>query len=45
MGFRNPFRITLDDDGVAYITDYSPDSQTPDQLPGSGRHRPDDEGR
>ena len=29
MGFRNPFRITLDDDDVAYITDYSPDSQTP----------------
>ena len=29
MGFRNPFRITVDDDGVAFITDYSPDSQTP----------------
>ena len=29
MGFRNPFRITVDDDDVAYITDYSPDSQTP----------------
>ena len=29
MGFRNPFRIQLDDAGVAYITDYSPDSQTP----------------
>jgi cytochrome c len=29
MGFRNPFRITLDDDDVAYITDYSPDAQTP----------------
>src|SRR5215212_1561144 len=26
MGFRNPFRITVDDDGVAYITDYSPDA-------------------
>ena len=29
MGFRNPFRITLDEDDVAYVTDYSPDSQTP----------------
>ena len=27
MGFRNPFRITLDKDDVAYVTDYSPDSQ------------------
>ncbi|MFG2167780.1 ThuA domain-containing protein [Micromonospora chersina] len=26
MGFRNPFRITLDKDDVAYVTDYSPDS-------------------
>ncbi|MGW4294337.1 ThuA domain-containing protein [Micromonospora chersina] len=26
MGFRNPFRITLDKNDVAYITDYSPDS-------------------
>jgi PKD repeat protein len=26
MGFRNPFRITIDEDDVAYITDYSPDS-------------------
>ncbi|MFG2059481.1 ThuA domain-containing protein [Micromonospora sp. NPDC048930] len=29
MGFRNPFRITLDKNDVAYITDYSPDSSTP----------------
>jgi len=29
MGFRNPFRITLDKNDVAYVTDYSPDSQTP----------------
>ena len=29
MGFRNPFRITLDKNDDAYITDYSPDSQTP----------------
>ena len=26
MGFRNPFRIQVDDNNVAYITDYSPDS-------------------
>ena len=26
MGFRNPFRITLDENDVAYVTDYSPDS-------------------
>lgn len=29
MGFRNPFRITLDRNDIAYITDYSPDSSTP----------------
>jgi len=29
MGFRNPFRIQVDENDVAYITDYSPDSQTP----------------
>ena len=29
MGFRNPFRITLDKNDVAYVTDYSPDSQIP----------------
>ena len=29
MGFRNPFRITLDENDVAYVTDYSPDSQIP----------------
>ena len=45
MGFRNPFRITLDKDDVAYITDYSPDSRHADELPRAGRHRPDDEGR
>ena len=27
MGFRNPFRITLDKNDVAYVSDYSPDSQ------------------
>ena len=29
MGFRNPFRVQVDSDGVAYVTDYSPDSQIP----------------
>ena len=40
MGFRNPFRITLDKDDVAYVTDYSPDSQIPQIFrgpPGTGR--------
>ena len=26
MGFRNPFRIQVDENDVAYVTDYSPDS-------------------
>ena len=34
MGFRNPFRITLDADDVAYVTDYSPDSRTPQVFRG-----------
>ena len=34
MGFRNPFRITLDKDDVAYVSDYSPDSQVPQQFRG-----------
>src|SRR3954447_20495441 len=29
MGFRNPFRIQVDENNVAYISDYSPDSNTP----------------
>ena len=29
MGFRNPFRVQVDENDVAYITDYSPDSNTP----------------
>jgi PKD repeat protein len=29
MGFRNPFRLQVDETGVAYVTDYSPDSSTP----------------
>jgi PKD repeat protein/glucose/arabinose dehydrogenase/type 1 glutamine amidotransferase len=28
MGFRNPFRIQVDENDVAYVTDYSPDSRT-----------------
>jgi PKD repeat protein/type 1 glutamine amidotransferase len=34
MGFRNPFRIQVDENDVAYITDYSPDSNTPTQFRG-----------
>jgi PKD repeat protein len=40
MGFRNPFRIQVDENDVAYVSDYSPDSQTPQQFhgpPGTGR--------
>jgi PKD repeat protein/type 1 glutamine amidotransferase len=40
MGLRNPFRITLDESDVAYVTDYSPDSQVPQVFrgpPGTGR--------
>ena len=34
MGFRNPFRVTLDKNDVAYVSDYSPDSQVPQQFRG-----------
>ena len=34
MGFRNPFRIQVDSDNVAYVTDYSPDSNAPGALRG-----------
>ena len=34
MGFRNPFRIDLDEDDVAYVTDYSPDSRVPQDFRG-----------
>jgi PKD repeat protein/type 1 glutamine amidotransferase len=34
MGFRNPFRVQVDSDGVAYVTDYSPDSRAPQNLRG-----------
>jgi cytochrome c len=40
MGFRNPFRLNLDENDVAYVTDYSPDSRTPQVFrgpPGIGR--------
>ena len=40
MGFRNPFRIQVDENDVAYVTDYSPDSTPPAELPRAGRHRP-----
>ena len=36
MGFRNPFRIQVDENDVAYVSDYSPDSQTPQQFRGAG---------
>ena len=29
MGFRNPYRIQVDSNDVAYVTDYSPDANTP----------------
>ena len=41
MGLRNPFRIQVDENDVAYVSDYSPDSQTPQQFhgpPGTGRY-------
>ena len=34
MGFRNPFRVTLDKVNVAYVSDYSPDSHVPQQFRG-----------
>ncbi len=34
MGFRNPFRIQVDDNDVAYVTDYSPDSNVPENFRG-----------
>ncbi|MFI7033887.1 ThuA domain-containing protein [Microbispora rosea] len=41
MGFRNPFRIQVDENDVAYIGDYSPDAQTPQRShgpSGTGRY-------
>ena len=40
MGFRNPFRIQVDENDVAYVSDYSPDSQTPQQFRGPAGHGP-----
>ena len=40
MGFRNPFRIQVDENDVAYVTDYSPDSQRPAARPRPGGRRP-----
>ncbi len=34
MGFRNPFRIQVDENDVAYVTDYSQDSNTPQNFRG-----------
>jgi type 1 glutamine amidotransferase/PKD repeat protein/glucose/arabinose dehydrogenase len=41
MGLRNPFRITVGDDGRVYIGDYSPDSRVPQDFrgpQGTGRY-------
>ncbi len=41
MGFRNPFRIQVDDNDVAVRhADYSPDSNYAGDVPRPGRHRP-----
>jgi PKD repeat protein/glucose/arabinose dehydrogenase len=34
MGFRNPFRLQVDENDVAYVSDYSPDAQTPQRSRG-----------
>ena len=34
MGFRNPFRIQVDENDVAYISDYSPDAPNPQRSRG-----------
>ena len=34
MGFRNPFRIQVDENDVAYVTDYSPDASVPGPFRG-----------
>jgi len=41
MGFRNPFRVQVDEDGVAYVSDYAPDAQSPQRArgpAGTGRY-------
>ena len=45
MGFRNPFRITLDDERRRVHHRLLARLADPHQLPRPGRHRPDDEGR
>ena len=40
MGFRNPFRIQVDENDVAYVTDYSPDAQHAAAQPRAVRRRP-----
>jgi PKD repeat protein/glucose/arabinose dehydrogenase len=34
MGFRNPFRVQIDENDHAYISDYSPDANTPSRSRG-----------
>ena len=34
MGFRNPFRLQVDENDVAYVSDYSPDANTPPRSRG-----------
>jgi PKD repeat protein/type 1 glutamine amidotransferase len=34
MGFRNPFRIQVDENDIAYVNDYSPDNAEPLQFRG-----------
>ena len=41
MGFRNPFRVQVDENDVAYISDYSPDANTQQRSrgpSGTGRY-------
>jgi hypothetical protein len=34
MGFRNPFRLQVDENDVAYVSDYSPDANAPQRSRG-----------
>ena len=34
MGFQNPFRLQVDENDVAYVSDYSPDARTPQRSRG-----------
>ncbi|HEX6021251.1 MAG TPA: PQQ-dependent sugar dehydrogenase, partial [Solirubrobacter sp.] len=34
MGFRNPFRLQVDENDVAYVSDYSPDANVPQRSRG-----------